>query len=427
MHDIRWILENPEHFDGLMARRGLGPLSHEIAKMDAARKACVARLQELQSERNLVAKEIGARMAKKEDATALMARATELKEIIPALEVEEKEASETLFNYVAALPNSLDADVPAGNSEADNVVRITWGDIPSYDFTPKSHYDLGEGLGLMDFEAAAKLAGARFVVLKGALARLERALTSFMLDHHASAYGYTPVSPPYLVRSACMFGTGQLPKFADDSFSTTDGRWLIPTSEISLTNLVREETLDPSALPMRYVAATPCFRSEAGAAGRDTRGMIRQHQFHKVELVSIVHPDASKEEHERMLTAAQSVLQALKLPYRVVTLCQGDTGATARKTYDIEVWLPGDNVYREISSCSNTGSYQARRMETRLKEKDERGALKYPHTLNGSGVAVGRALVAVLENYQQADGSILVPEVLRPYMGGQERITHGQN
>ena len=427
MHDIRWILDNPDHFDALMARRGLDSLSQEIAKLDGARKACVTKLQDLQSERNAVAKEIGARMAKKEDASALMARAGELKEAIPALEREEKEVSDALFQYMAVLPNSLYDDVPDGKSEADNQVRLTWGDIPTFDFTPKSHYDLGEGLGLMDFEAAAKLSGARFTVLKGDLARLERALTSFMLDHHTNVNGYTPVSPPYLVRPECMFGTGQLPKFAEDSFTTTDGRWLIPTSEVSLTNLVREEILELCALPLRFVAATPCFRSEAGAAGRDTRGMIRQHQFHKVELVSIVHPDASLAEHERMVEAAQSVLQLLKLPYRVMTLCSSDTGGTARKTYDIEVWLPGDNVYREISSCSNTGSYQARRMETRIKEKDAYGTLRHPHTLNGSGVAVGRALVAVLENYQQADGSIVIPEVLRPYMGGQERIEHGQN
>lgn len=427
MHDIKWIHENPQNFDELMARRGLQPVSKEILSRDAARKACIAKLQELQNERNALAKEIGTRKAAKQDAQDLMARATALKDEIPDLEKQEKELSYDLMMFVAGLPNILAPEVPEGKNEEHNVLVRSWGTPATFDFEAKRHFDLGEELGMMDFEAAAKISGARFVVLAKDLARLERALTSFMLDLHTQEFGYTPISPPYLVRSEAFFGTGQLPKFAQDSFCTTDERWLIPTSEVALTNLVREEILDPQTLPRRYVAATPCFRSEAGAAGRDTRGMVRQHQFHKVELVSITHPETSEEEHERMVGAAEAVLQRLNLPYRVMMLCAGDTGGTARKTYDLEVWLPGEGQFREISSCSNTGTYQARRMNTRFRDKgeDQKGPMSFVHTLNGSGVAVGRALVAVLENYQQADGSIEIPQVLRPYMGGQERIVRG--
>ena len=427
MHDIKWIHENPQSFDDLMARRGLEPVSQDIIARDISRKACIAKLQELQNERNALAKEIGALKAAKQDAQDLMARATALKDEIPDLEKQEKELSYDLMMFVAGLPNVLDPEVPEGKNEEDNLMVRSWGTPTSFDFEAKRHFDLGEALGMMDFEAAAKISGARFVVLAKDLARLERALTSFMLDLHTQEFDYTPISPPYLVRSEAFFGTGQLPKFAQDSFCTTDERWLIPTAEVALTNLVREEIMDPQTLPRRYVAATPCFRSEAGAAGRDTRGMIRQHQFHKVELVSVTHPDTSAQEHERMVGAAETVLQRLNLPYRVMMLCAGDTGGTARKTYDLEVWLPGEGLYREISSCSNTGTYQARRMNTRFREKgdDQKAPMCFVHTLNGSGVAVGRALVAVLENYQQADGSIEIPQVLRPYMGGQERISRG--
>jgi seryl-tRNA synthetase len=427
MHDIKWIHENPQSFDDLMARRGLEPVSKDIIARDTSRKACIAKLQELQNERNALAKEIGALRAAKQDAQDLMARATALKDEIPDLEKQEKELSYDLMMFVAGLPNVLDPEVPEGKNEENNVMVRCWGTPTSFDFEAKRHFDLGEALGMMDFEAAAKISGARFVVLAKDLARLERALTSFMLDLHTQEFDYTPISPPYLVRSEAFFGTGQLPKFAQDSFCTTDERWLIPTAEVALTNLVREEILDPQTLPRRYVAATPCFRSEAGAAGRDTRGMIRQHQFHKVELVSVTHPDTSTQEHERMVGAAETVLQRLNLPYRVMMLCAGDTGGTARKTYDLEVWLPGEGLYREISSCSNTGTYQARRMNTRFRDKgdDQKAPMRFVHTLNGSGVAVGRALVAVLENYQQADGSIEIPQVLRPYMNGQERITRG--
>ncbi|MCE2950971.1 MAG: serine--tRNA ligase [Alphaproteobacteria bacterium] len=429
MHDIKWIQENPKAFDAEMARRRVDPVASEILAMDEKRRHCIAKLQELQNERNTLAKEIGSKKAANEDVGDLLARANALKDEIPALEKEEKELSAALHLFMAGFPNVLDPDVPTGTSESDNKEVRRWGEPPRFSFEARRHFELGEALGLMDFETAAKLSGARFVVLSGDLARLERALTSFMLDLHAKDFGYTPVSPPYLVKSDALFGTGQLPKFAEDQFCTTDDRWLLPTAEVALTNLVREEILDPATLPRRYVAATPCFRSEAGAAGRDTRGMIRQHQFHKVELVSITHPDASDAEHERMMGAAEKVLQLLGLPYRVMLLCTGDTGGTATKTYDLEVWLPGEATYREISSCSNTRTYQARRMNTRFRDKtdDAKGVTRFVHTLNGSGVAVGRALIAVLENYQQADGSIMIPEVLRPYMGGQERITYGQN
>lgn len=427
MHDIKWIRDHPAKFDEIMARRGHAPVSHQILSLDQERRSCLQTLQELQSERNTLAKSIGQAKAKGEDASALMARTAALKAEIPTLETQERDVSQNLDLLLAGLPNALSDDVPDGPDESFFRLERRWGEKPQFTFSPKTHYELGEALGLMDFEGAARMSGARFVALKGDFARLERALASFMLDLHEELHGYTPVSPPLLVRDAALFGTGQLPKFAQDSFQTTDGRWLIPTAEVSLTNLVREQVLDDKDLPYRYTAHTPCFRSEAGSAGRDTRGMMRHHQFYKVELVSITRPEDSPAEHERMVGAAEEVLKRLKLPYQVITLPTGDTGATALKTYDLEVWLPGEQAYREISSCSNTGSYQARRMGARYRKVTEGGAkpaLDFVHTLNGSGVAVGRALIAVVENYQQKDGSILIPEVLRPYMGQRKVICH---
>lgn len=425
MHDIKWIRQHPDDFDRAMVRRGLGKISEDLLSLDASKRACLSRLQDLQSERNTLAKKIGQGKAAGEDVESLRQRTLDIKQEMPNWEDKEKELSERLDGLLAGLPNILQEDVPEGEDESFFRLERSWGEPRALSFQPKAHYELGEALGQMDFEAAARLSGARFVVLKGDLARLERALANFMLDLHAEEFGYTPVSPPYLVRDAALFGTGQLPKFAEDQFKTTDGRWLIPTAEVSLTNLVREQILEAEDLPLRYVAYTPCFRSEAGAAGRDTRGMIRQHQFHKVELVSITQPEDSGAEHERMVGAAEEVLKRLNLPYRVITLPTGDTGATAQKTYDIEVWVPSEQAYREISSCSNTGTYQARRMKARFRAIEagqKKPVVDFVHTLNGSGVAVGRALVAVLENYQQADGSILIPDVLQPYMRGQEVI-----
>jgi seryl-tRNA synthetase len=350
-----------------------------------------------------------------------MAEVTALKESIPAMEAEEKAASAELDTVLAQIPNLPLDEVPDGKDEHDNIEHHHFGAKRDFAFTPKQHFELGEALGMMDFEAAAKLSGARFVVLKGALARLERALAQFMLNTHTDEHGYTEVAPPLMVQDDVMFGTAQLPKFADDQFRTTTNHWLIPTAEVPLTNLVREQIVDEDALPMRMTACTPCFRAEAGAAGRDTRGMIRQHQFTKVELVSITTPEQSKDEHERMLSSAEEILRRLGLHYRVVTLCTGDMGFASQKTYDIEVWLPGQGMYREISSCSVCGEFQARRMQARYRTREGR-AVRHVHTLNGSGVAVGRAMVAVMENYQQADGSIAVPEVLQPYMGGLKVI-----
>ncbi|MGB8484984.1 MAG: serine--tRNA ligase [Xanthobacteraceae bacterium] len=425
MHDIKWIRENPAAFDRGLARRGLAPQAERVLAIDERRRAVIQKLEGAQARRNAASKEIGQAKAKKDEATAqaLMAEVAELKTLVPAMEAEEKEGSKKLDDALAEIPNLPLDDVPDGKDAEDNVQHHHFGAERNYVFTPKQHFELGEALGQMDFETAAKLSGARFVVLKSGLARLERALGQFMLDTHTAQHGYTEVNPPLLVQDDVMFGTAQLPKFADDQFRTTTDHWLIPTAEVPLTNLVRESIVEEAELPMRLTALTPCFRAEAGAAGKDTRGMIRQHQFTKVELVSITTPEASKDEHERMLSCAEEVLRRLDLHYRVMTLCAGDMGFASQKTYDIEVWLPGQNLYREISSCSICGEFQARRMSARYRTKEGR-AVRHVHTLNGSGVAVGRALIAVMENYQEADGSIAVPEALAPYMGGLKKIEH---
>jgi seryl-tRNA synthetase len=425
MHDIKWIRENPAAFDRGLARRGLAPQAERVLAIDERRRAVIQKLEGAQARRNAASKEIGQAKAKKDEATAqaLMAEVAELKTLVPAMEAEEKEVSKKLEDALAEIPNLPLDEVPDGKDAEDNVQHHHFGAKRNYAFSPKQHFELGEALGQMDFETAAKLSGARFVVLKNGLARLERALGQFMLDVHTGQHGYTEVNPPLLVQDDVMFGTAQLPKFADDQFRTTTDHWLIPTAEVPLTNLVREAILDEDQLPMRLTALTPCFRAEAGAAGKDTRGMIRQHQFTKVELVSITTPEASKDEHERMLSCAEEVLRRLELHYRVMTLCAGDMGFPSQKTYDIEVWLPGQNMYREISSCSICGEFQARRMSARYRAKEGR-TVRHVHTLNGSGVAVGRALIAVMENYQEADGSIALPEALAPYMGGLKKIEH---
>jgi len=421
MFDVKWIRDNPEAFDQGRARRGLAPLSAEIIALDAKRRAAQTAWQEMQAKRNDLSKQIGQLKSKGHDAVPIMAEVAGLKDKMAAAESEEKELAEALEALVASQPNLPAADVPEGLDEKSNREERVVGGKPNMAFAPKQHFELGEALGLMSFEDAAKLSGARFVVLKGALARLERALAQFMLDLHTTENGYTEVAPPFLVRDAALYGTGQLPKFAEDQFVTTQGLWLIPTSEVPLTNLASDEIIDEAALPWRFTALTPCFRSEAGASGKDTRGMIRQHQFLKVELVSIAHPDHSDAEHTRMTACAEEVLKRLGLPYRVITLCTGDMGFSAQKTYDIEVWLPGQDAYREISSCSNCGEFQARRMKARCRKAGEKNT-RFVHTLNGSGLAVGRTLVAILENYQQADGSIAIPAALRPYMNGLEKI-----
>ncbi len=421
MFDVKWIRENPEAFDRGRARRNLPPLAAEIAALDAKRRAAQTSWQEMQARRNELSKQIGQLKSKGQDASAVMAKVAALKDKMAEAEVAEQAVAEELNGLLATIPNLPADDVPEGLDEKSNREERVVGGKPNFGFTPKQHFEIGEALGLMSFEDAAKLSGARFVVLKGALSRLERALAQFMLDLHTSEFGYTEVSPPFLVRDAALFGTGQLPKFAEDQFVTTQGLWLIPTSEVPLTNLASDEIIDETALPWRFTALTPCFRSEAGAAGKDTRGMIRQHQFLKVELVSIAHPDHSDEEHRRMTSCAEEVLKRLGLPYRVITLCTGDMGFSAQKTYDIEVWLPGQNTYREISSCSNCGEFQARRMKARCRRPGEKGT-RFVHTLNGSGLAVGRTLIAILENYQQQDGSVAIPAALRPYMSGLERI-----
>ena len=474
MYDIKWIRDNPEVFDRGRTRRGLEPLAEKLLVLDDWRRAAIAKSQAAQERRNAVSKEIGAAMKAGDSlrAEALKAEVAKLKTALARYEADEREAIAALDKALAEIPNTPLDDVPDGKDESDNVELRRVGEPQYFSFEPKEHFDIGEALGFMDFEAAAKISGARFVVLKGALARLERALSQFMLDlHTGEKHSYTEVNPPILVRDGAMYGTAQLPKFYEDQFiadpggiqkqrkenqirNTLEGAinqidqhgldefrhfavgeieivdfelpkdwyrlWLIPTAEVPLTNLVREKILDEKELPLRFTACTPCFRAEAGAAGKDTRGMIRQHQFTKVELVSITTPEASLAEHDRMLLCAEEVLKRLKLPYRVVTLCTGDMGFASQKTYDIEVWLPGQNRYREISSVSVCGDFQARRMNARYRAGD--GKLRFVHSLNGSGVAVGRALVAVLENYQNADGSVTVPEALRAYMGGIETI-----
>ena len=426
MHDIRWIRENAQAFDQAMARRNQPPMADKLLATDKALRDIKTRLQEAQAERNSRSKEIGAAKSRGEDADDIIADVARLKAEIQDGEEQERVLDAELRELLGGIPNLLDDAVPDGADEDANVELRQVGDVPSFDFEPKDHVALGEALGQMDFEAAARMSGSRFVVLKGDLARLERALGAFMIDLQTGQNGYEEVSPPLLVRDEAAFGTNQLPKFAEDLFRTTNDLWLIPTAEVSLTNLVREQILNEADLPLRFSALTPCFRSEAGAAGKDTRGMIRMHQFSKVELVSIVQPDQSEAEHERMTGCAEQVLQALGLAYRVVILCSGDTGFGARRTYDLEVWLPGQGRYREISSYSNTGDFQARRMDARFRPEGEK-ATRFVHTLNGSGLAVGRALIAVMENYQRADGSIEVPEVLRPYMGGTTAIGGGQN
>jgi seryl-tRNA synthetase len=495
MYDIKWIRENAETFDRGRARRGLEPISAQLLAFDDSRRAAIGELQKAQERRNAASKEIGAAMKAGDSARAeaLKAEVAQIKENWPALEEAERYAIAELDNALASIPNTPLDEIPDGADENDNVEVARWGEPREFDFKPKEHFEIGERLGLMDFETAAKISGARFVVNRGDLARLERALAQFMLDLHTNEHGYTEVSPPLLVRDEAMFGTAQLPKFREDQFLATDQArmdaildsaafdeskveadvlemikpqssgltwtgtlpedhpvrqiarsavlgaklamkevvrsvssfWLIPTAEVPLTNLVRDSILDEAQLPMRLTAGTYCFRAEAGAAGKDTRGMIRQHQFYKVELVSITTPEQSLEEHERMTECAEKVLQLLELPYRKVTLCTGDMGFASQKTYDLEVWLPGQGRYREISSCSVCGDFQARRMNARYRPSESKGKNKgigFVHTLNGSGVAVGRAMVAVLENYQQADGSVDVPRVLRPYMGGLARI-----
>ena len=423
MFDIKWIREHASVFDEALRRRGLGPQADVLVAMDDRRRACLTALQDAQSRRNAVSKDVGKAKAAKDEAGAakLMGEVASLKEQIAKGEEEERRIDAEISAALSIIPNLPREDVPFGVDETGNVEQRKVGTPRTFDFKPKQHFEIGEQLGLMDFEAAQKISGARFVVLKGALARLERALASFMLDLHTGERGYTEIDPPLLVKDQAAYGTGNLPKFADDLFRTTNDLWLIPTAEISLTNLVRESIIEEAQLPMRLTAATPCFRSEAGAAGRDTRGMIRQHQFWKVELVSITTPAEALSEHERMTASAEEVLKRLGLPFRTMLLCTGDMGFASQKTYDIEVWLPGQNAYREISSCSVCGDFQARRMDARFRPKDG-GKPLYVHTLNGSGLAVGRTLVAVLENYQQADGSVVIPEALIPYMGGRTKI-----
>ena len=421
MFDIRWIRDNPEEFDAGLARRGVSPMAAKAIELDAGRRKTVTLAQEIQARRNKLSKEIGIAKARGEDVSELMEKVSADKGLQASSEEKADRLSQELEEMLSGIPNLPAKDVPDGADETANVELRSCGEKPEFDFTPKEHFALGEGLGMMDFERAAKLSGARFVVLSGALARLARALGTFMLDLHTTEFGYTEVNPPLLVRDHALFGTGQLPKFAEDQFRTTDDYWLIPTAEVPLTNLVADKILDESRLPLRFAALTPCFRSEAGAAGKDTRGMIRQHQFDKVELVSITHPEGSEAEHERMTSAAEEVLRRLELPYRVGVLSTGDMGFSARKTYDIDVWLPGENRYLEVSSCSNCTDFQARRMNARYRRSGEKGT-RFVHTLNGSGLAVGRTLVGVIENYQQKDGSVRVPEALRPLMGGLDVI-----
>lgn len=422
MLDMKWIRENPDALDLALKKRGKDAASQRLIEMDESRRSHISKLQEVQSRRNEASKEIGKAKASgdEERAQALIAEIAEAKTFLQNAKEEERRLTEVLDTELMSLPNIPLDDVPVGEDENDNVEVHTWGDAPRFNFEAREHFEIGEKLGGMDFEMAGKLSGSRFVVLKGQLAALERALGQYMINLHTSGHGYEEVSPPLLVRDDALYGTGQLPKFAEDQFRTTDDLWLIPTAEVPLTNLAREQIVGEETLPQRYTALTYCFRSEAGSAGRDVRGMLRQHQFLKCELVSVTKPDASLAELERMRECAENVLQGLGLHYRVVTLCTGDMGFGARKTYDIEVWLPGQNTYREISSCSVCGDFQARRMGARYR--DENGKPQFAHTLNGSGVAVGRALIAVLENYQHQDGTVTIPEVLRPLMGGLEVI-----
>lgn len=422
MHDLKAIRETPEAFDANWARRGLPPRTPEILRLDSERRAVQTRLQEVQQRRNDASKDIGKIKAAKGDASALMDEVAKLKDEMARLEAQEADLAAALNDLLAGLPNLLADDTPDGADESHNTEVRKVGEPPRRNDAP-DHVAIGEKIGLMDFEAAAKMSGARFTLLRGGLARLERALAQFMLDTHTGEHGYTEISPPLMVRDEAMFGTGQLPKFAEEQFRTTRGDWLVPTAEVPLTNTVSDMILEAEALPLRLTAWTPCFRQEAGAAGRDTRGMIRQHQFYKVELVSITRPEDSRAEHERMTECAENILKKLGLPFRTVALCSGDIGFGATRTYDIEVWLPGQGAYREISSCSNCGDFQARRMKARMRRKDKKDT-EFVHTLNGSGVAVGRALVAVLENYYDpASGAVVIPDVLKKYMGGMEKLS----
>ena len=419
MHDIKFIRENPAKFDEAMAKRSLPPQSERILKLDEENRFLQKKLQDLQSERNNLAKAIGVAKSIGKDASEEVAKAKKINDHIFDLENKNGSAAD-LELLLASLPNIPADDVPVGTEEEANQIIRTWGQKPQFNFTPKEHFELGEKLKLMDFENATKISGSRFVFLYGALARLERALANFYLDNNVKEFGYTEVAPPFLVRDNAVFGTGQLPKFGEDLFKTTNGYWLIPTAEVSLTNIVQNEILTEEELPLRFTAYTPCFRSEAGSAGRDTRGMIRHHQFSKVELVSIVHPDKSEEEHQRMLQCAENILQKLELPYQVVLLST-EAGFTNKKTYDLEVWLPGQNAYREIASHSNCGDFQARRMKARFRPKDSKNT-QFLHTLNGSSLPISRAIAAIIENYQQEDGSIKIPKALQPYMDGLEVI-----
>lgn len=423
MLDIKWIRENPEELDKALVRRGLEPQAERLIQLDLARRSHVAKVQLAQERRNAISKEIGQALATSDQQMAerLRAEVEELKVFLSSATTEEKQLTESLEKILSALPNIPLDDVPEGKDESDNVVIRHFGTPPTFNFTPKEHFDLGQDLKQMNFERASRLSGTRFTVLSGALARLERALGQFMLDVHVNEHGYTEVSVPLLVRDEIVYGAAQLPKFAEDLFQTTDGRWLISTAEVPLTNLVNDEILEISDLPLRFSSLSPCFRSEAGAAGRDTRGMLRQHQFWKVEMVSITSEEQSLIELERMTECAEDILKRLGLPFRTVVLSTGDMGFAARKTYDIEVWLPGQECYREISSCSVCGDFQGRRMNARYRKEGDK-KLHFVHSLNGSGTAVGRCLIAVLENYQQADGSIIVPDVLQPYMGGMRCI-----
>ncbi len=419
MHDLRWIRENPDEFDRGLARRGFPARAAEVLGIDREWRALQTAAEDAQSVRNRLSREVGAAKQRGESADALLAEIAQRKAAEEATLSRAAELRRQLDDLLATLPNLPSPDVPDGLDESANVEIRRVGDPPRFNFAPRPHEAIGETLGLMDFAAAAKLSGSRFVVLKGSLARLERALAQFMLDLHTTEFGYTEIAPPYLVRDETAFGTGQLPKAAEDMFQTREGLWLIPTAELPLTNLVAGEILDETALPLRFTAWTACFRSEAGAAGRDTRGMIRQHQFAKVELVSITRPEDSEAEHERMTSCAEEVLKRLGLAYRVMLLSAGDMGFAARKTYDLEVWLPGQNAYREISSCSNCGPFQALRMKARVRPAGGKGT-RPVHTLNGSGLAVGRTMIAVLENFQRADGTVAIPETLQPYMAGQQ-------
>ncbi len=422
MHDIRFIRDHPDAFDAGLARRGLAPIATELISIDERHRAAITEAQAGLARRNEASKAIGAAKAQKDEATAaaLMAEVATLKDRLPALEAEGAALGEALTSRLATVPNLPADDVPVGDDESGNVEQKRWGTPRDFAFEPKEHADLGPALGL-DFETGVQLSGARFTFLRGGIARLHRALAQFMLDTHVDMNGYIECNPPVLVGDAAMYGTDKIPKFADDSFRTTDGRWLVPTSEVSLTASIAGRILDDLAEPLRMAAHTLCFRSEAGAAGRDTRGFIRQHQFEKVELVTVCRPEDSDAEHERMTRCAEGILEALDLPYRRMLLCSGDMGFGARRTFDLEVWLPGQNAWREISSCSTTGDFQARRMNARYRPTGEKGT-RFVHTLNGSGLAVGRTLVAVIENYQQSDGSVAVPEVLQPWLGGLNRL-----